>query len=102
MYSKYENTYVQLWPSEYSVYLTSLTLLQVVVKTRTEYQTEKKRLKVPKVEEFTISFTDGVSERLKVRGLVGLQILTFPKMNSALPGLENRPSNNSHNKRETW
>lgn len=41
-------------------------LLQVVVKTRTEYQTEKKRLKVPKVEEFTISFTDGVSERLKV------------------------------------
>lgn len=39
----------------------------MVVKTRTEYQTEKKRLKVPKVEEFTISFTDGVSERLKVR-----------------------------------
>ncbi|KAI9548197.1 hypothetical protein NQZ68_010416 [Dissostichus eleginoides] len=38
---------------------------KVVVKTRTEYQTEKKRLKVPKVEEFTISFTDGVSERLK-------------------------------------
>lgn len=45
---------------------TPLFLLQVVVKTRTEYQTEKKRLKVPKVEEFTISFTDGVSERLKV------------------------------------
>lgn len=44
-----------------------LLLLQVVVKTRTEFQTEKKRLKVPKVEEFTISFTDGVSERLKVR-----------------------------------
>lgn len=42
-------------------------VIQVVVKTRTEYQTEKKRLKVPKVEEFTISFTDGVSERLKVR-----------------------------------
>jgi len=40
----------------------------VVVKTRTEYQTEKKRLKFPKMEEFTISFTDGVSERLKVRG----------------------------------
>lgn len=37
------------------------------MKTHTEYQTEKKRLKVPKVEEFTISFTDGVSERLKVR-----------------------------------
>lgn len=51
-------------------YLTALTVFslpQVVVKTRTEYQTEKKRLKVPKVEEFTISFTDGVSERLKVR-----------------------------------
>lgn len=43
------------------------SVIQVVVKTRTEYQTEKKRLKVPKVEEFTISFTDGVSERLKVR-----------------------------------
>uniref|UniRef100_A0A3B3ZX01 Uncharacterized protein n=1 Tax=Periophthalmus magnuspinnatus TaxID=409849 RepID=A0A3B3ZX01_9GOBI len=27
---------------------------KVVVKTRTEFQTEKKRLKVPKVEEFTI------------------------------------------------
>lgn len=39
----------------------------MVVKTRTEFQTEKKRLKVPKVEEFTISFTDGVSERFKVR-----------------------------------
>lgn len=46
-------------------------VIQVVVKTRTEYQTEKKRLKVPKVEEFTISFTDGVSERLKVRESVG-------------------------------
>ncbi|KAL1252491.1 hypothetical protein QQF64_017184, partial [Cirrhinus molitorella] len=41
---------------------------KVVVKTRTEYQTEQKnkaKLKVPKVEEFTISVTDGVSERLK-------------------------------------
>ncbi|KAM9348822.1 neuronal vesicle trafficking-associated protein 2 [Symphorus nematophorus] len=28
---------------------------KVVVKTRTEYQTEKKRLKVPKVEEFTVT-----------------------------------------------
>lgn len=46
--------------------LTFVVFLKVVVKTRTEYQTEKKRLKVPKVEEFTISFTDGVSERLKV------------------------------------
>lgn len=43
--------------------------VQVVVKTRTEYQTEQKnkaKMKVPKVEEYTISFTDGVSERLKV------------------------------------
>uniref|UniRef100_A0AAQ4PJQ9 Neuronal vesicle trafficking associated 2 n=1 Tax=Gasterosteus aculeatus aculeatus TaxID=481459 RepID=A0AAQ4PJQ9_GASAC len=47
---------------------------QVVVKTRTEYQTEKKRLKVPKVEEFTISFTDGVSERLKVTILIILAL----------------------------
>lgn len=47
-------------------------VIQVVVKTRTEYQTEKKRLKVPKVEEFTISFTDGVSERLKVRNRLTL------------------------------
>ncbi|KPP75986.1 hypothetical protein Z043_104717 [Scleropages formosus] len=42
---------------------------KVVVKTRTEYQTEQKskgKMKVPKVEEFTISFNDGVSERLKV------------------------------------
>uniref|UniRef100_A0AAX7U991 Neuronal vesicle trafficking associated 2 n=1 Tax=Astatotilapia calliptera TaxID=8154 RepID=A0AAX7U991_ASTCA len=48
--------------------------LDVVVKTRTEYQTEKKRLKVPKVEEFTISFTDGVSERLKVTILIILAL----------------------------
>lgn len=43
--------------------------VQVVIKTRTEYQTEQKnkaKMKVPKVEEYTISFTDGVSERLKV------------------------------------
>lgn len=46
-----------------------LCFMQVVVKTQTEYQTEQKnkaKLKVPKVEEFTISFTDGMSERLKV------------------------------------
>ncbi|XP_067085265.1 neuronal vesicle trafficking-associated protein 2 [Osmerus mordax] len=47
---------------------------KVVVKTRTEFQTEKKRLKVPKVEEFTISFTDGVSERLKVTILIVLAL----------------------------
>ncbi|KPP78303.1 hypothetical protein Z043_102201, partial [Scleropages formosus] len=40
---------------------------KVVVKTRTEYLSDQKnkgKLKVPKVEELTISFTDGVSERL--------------------------------------
>ncbi|KAM4620371.1 neuronal vesicle trafficking-associated protein 2 [Polymixia lowei] len=47
---------------------------KVVVKTRTEYQKETKRLKVPKVEEFTISFTDGVSERLKVTILIILAL----------------------------
>ncbi|KAI4889633.1 hypothetical protein NFI96_021543 [Prochilodus magdalenae] len=50
---------------------------KVVVKTRTEYQTEQKnkaKLKVPKVEEFTISFTDGVSERLKVTILIVLAL----------------------------
>uniref|UniRef100_A0A8C6TB51 Neuronal vesicle trafficking associated 2 n=1 Tax=Neogobius melanostomus TaxID=47308 RepID=A0A8C6TB51_9GOBI len=47
---------------------------KVVVKTRTEFQTEKKRLKVPKVEEFTISITDGVSERLKVTILIILAL----------------------------
>lgn len=50
-------------------YSVTFFFVQVVVKTRTEYQTEQKnkgKMKVPKVEEYTISFTDGVSERLKV------------------------------------
>lgn len=47
---------------------------KVVVKTRTDYQTEKKRMRVPKVEEFTISFTDGMSERLKVSILIVLAL----------------------------
>ncbi|MBN3302516.1 NSG2 protein, partial [Amia calva] len=49
----------------------------VVVKTRTEYQTDQKnkgKLKVPKIEEFTISFNDGVSERLKVTILIFLAL----------------------------
>uniref|UniRef100_A0A9J8AM77 Neuronal vesicle trafficking associated 2 n=1 Tax=Cyprinus carpio carpio TaxID=630221 RepID=A0A9J8AM77_CYPCA len=53
------------------------TFGQVVVKTRTEYQTEQKnkaKMKVPKVEEFTISVTDGVSERLKVSILIVLAL----------------------------
>ncbi|XP_063058513.1 neuronal vesicle trafficking-associated protein 2 [Engraulis encrasicolus] len=49
---------------------------KVVVKTRAEYQAEQKKakLKVPKVEEFTISLTDGVSERLKVTILIVLAL----------------------------
>ncbi|KAJ8348110.1 hypothetical protein SKAU_G00266990 [Synaphobranchus kaupii] len=49
---------------------------KVVVKTRTEYQTDQKNKskKVPKVEEFTISFSDGVSERLKVTILIFLAL----------------------------
>ncbi|KAI7800594.1 neuronal vesicle trafficking-associated protein 2 [Triplophysa rosa] len=50
---------------------------KAVVKTRTEYQTEQKnkaKLKVPKVEEFTISIADGVSERLKVTILIILAL----------------------------
>ncbi|KAJ8408839.1 hypothetical protein AAFF_G00246570 [Aldrovandia affinis] len=49
---------------------------KVVVKTRTEYQTDQKNKskKGPKVEEFTISFTDGVSERLKVTILIFLAL----------------------------
>lgn len=40
------------------------------MKTRTEYQPDQKnkgKLRVPKIAEFTVSFTDGVTERLKVR-----------------------------------
>ncbi|XP_035287498.1 neuronal vesicle trafficking-associated protein 2 [Anguilla rostrata] len=49
---------------------------KVVVKTRTEYQTDQKSKskKAPKVEEFTISFSDGVSERLKVTILIFLAL----------------------------
>ncbi|XP_048884226.1 neuronal vesicle trafficking-associated protein 2-like [Brienomyrus brachyistius] len=50
---------------------------EVVVKTRTEYQTEQKnkgKMKAPKVEEFTISFNEGVSERLKVTVLIFLAL----------------------------
>ncbi|MEE6518640.1 hypothetical protein FKM82_029741 [Ascaphus truei] len=42
---------------------------KVVVKTRTEYQSDQKnkgKIRVPKIAEFTVSFTDGVTERLKV------------------------------------
>lgn len=50
--------------------LKSVGIFQVIVKTRTEYQPDQKnkgKLRVPKIAEFTVSFTDGVTERLKVR-----------------------------------
>ncbi|XP_076836303.1 neuronal vesicle trafficking-associated protein 2 [Brachyhypopomus gauderio] len=48
---------------------------KVVVKTRSEYQAEQKnKAKLPKVEEFTISFTDSASERLKVTILIVLAL----------------------------
>uniref|UniRef100_A0A8C5MBK6 Neuronal vesicle trafficking associated 2 n=1 Tax=Leptobrachium leishanense TaxID=445787 RepID=A0A8C5MBK6_9ANUR len=50
---------------------------QVVVKTRTEYQSEQKnkgKIRVPKIAEFTVSFTDGVTERLKVTILISLAL----------------------------
>ncbi|KAA8586745.1 hypothetical protein FQN60_000581, partial [Etheostoma spectabile] len=50
---------------------------KVVVKTRTEYQTEKKRLKVPKVEEFNISFTDASKISLKLVTILIILALAF-------------------------
>eukprot|EP00076_Gallus_gallus_P004860 NP_001313394.1 neuron-specific protein family member 2 [Gallus gallus] len=50
---------------------------KVIVKTRTEYQPDQKnkgKLRVPKIAEFTVSFTDGVTERLKVTILVSLAL----------------------------
>ncbi|KAJ8332452.1 hypothetical protein SKAU_G00426250 [Synaphobranchus kaupii] len=50
---------------------------KVVVKTRTEYKTDLKRkgrLRIPKVEEFTISFNNSLSERIKVIILVVLAL----------------------------
>ncbi|XP_043925066.1 neuronal vesicle trafficking-associated protein 2 [Protopterus annectens] len=50
---------------------------KVVVKTRTEYQSDQKnkgKLRVPKIAEFTVSFNDGVTERLKVTILISLAL----------------------------
>uniref|UniRef100_A0A8C3FIZ5 Neuronal vesicle trafficking associated 2 n=1 Tax=Chrysemys picta bellii TaxID=8478 RepID=A0A8C3FIZ5_CHRPI len=50
---------------------------RVIVKTRTEYQPDQKnkgKLRVPKIAEFTVSFTDGVTERLKVTILISLAL----------------------------
>ncbi|XP_030068649.1 neuronal vesicle trafficking-associated protein 2 [Microcaecilia unicolor] len=50
---------------------------KVVVKTRTEYKSDQKnkgKLRVPKIAEFTVSFTDGVTERLKVTILISLAL----------------------------
>ncbi|KAM4653286.1 neuronal vesicle trafficking-associated protein 2 isoform 2-T3 [Amazona ochrocephala] len=53
------------------------SLDRVIVKTRTEYQPDQKnkgKLRVPKIAEFTVSFTDGVTERLKVTILISLAL----------------------------
>lgn len=41
---------------------------KVVVKTKTEYEPDRKKgkFRTPKIAEFTISITEGVSERFKV------------------------------------
>ena len=45
-------------------------LNKVVVKTKTEYEPDRKKGKVrpPKIAEFTVSITEGVTERFKVSG----------------------------------
>ncbi|NXI36774.1 NSG1 protein, partial [Galbula dea] len=45
---------------------------KVVVKTKTEYEPDRKKgkFRTPKIAEFTISITEGVSERFKVTVLV--------------------------------
>ena len=46
---------------------------KVVVKTKTEYEPDRKKGKArpPKIAEFTVSITEGVTERFKVSGLAG-------------------------------
>lgn len=43
---------------------------KVVVKTKTEYEPDRKKGKArpPKIAEFTVSITEGVTERFKVSG----------------------------------
>lgn len=45
-------------------------LAKVVVKTKTEYEPDRKKGKArpPKIAEFTVSITEGVTERFKVSG----------------------------------
>ena len=47
------------------------SLDQVVVKTKTEYEPDRKKGKArpPKIAEFTVSITEGVTERFKVSSL---------------------------------
>ncbi|KAL8207627.1 UNVERIFIED_CONTAM: hypothetical protein K2H54_060111 [Gekko kuhli] len=44
-----------------------ILLKKVVVKTKTEYEPDRKKgkFRTPKIAEFTISITEGVSERFK-------------------------------------
>uniref|UniRef100_A0ABI7ZZL9 Neuronal vesicle trafficking-associated protein 1 n=1 Tax=Felis catus TaxID=9685 RepID=A0ABI7ZZL9_FELCA len=53
-------------------YFQELTLKKVVVKTKTQYEPDRKKGKVrpPKIAEFTVSITEGVTERFKVSVLV--------------------------------
>ncbi|KAM5165178.1 centrosomal protein of 162 kDa [Mantella aurantiaca] len=61
---------------------------KVVVKTRTEYQSEQKnkKIRVPKIAEFTVSFTDGVTERLKEEEKHGMlaKVLLLDSMDSTI------------------
>ncbi|PKU36789.1 neuron-specific protein family member 1 [Limosa lapponica baueri] len=52
--------------------VTNILGIQVVVKTKTEYEPDRKKgkFRTPKIAEFTISITEGVSERFKVTVLV--------------------------------
>ncbi|KAK4818116.1 hypothetical protein QYF61_006203 [Mycteria americana] len=45
---------------------------KVVVKTKTEYEPDRKKgkFRTPKIAEFTISITEGVSERFKVSSAI--------------------------------
>lgn len=49
-----------------------LFFLKVVVKTKTEYEPDRKKgkFRTPKIAEFTISITEGVSERFKVSSAI--------------------------------
>lgn len=53
---------------------------KVVVKTKTEYEPDRKKGKArpPQIAEFTVSITEGVTERFKVSGPVVGEMLLLP------------------------